>query len=623
MAEVDVQPNSSDSADVVAPNIPGSPAGSPTAPTSQVGSGPTTPQPSAPPKETFGEGVARGVKGRQYMVDGTGAVVDASTAAPSKKGTFGSILSGIVMGALQGARVARPGKIPSQEIGGGPGAGVNAAIEGAQQQDARNRGKAEQDFANQAAVKKMSREDAESAAQINHMAADTARIAQESKFADDEHPLNMALKKAGLDESAQNIQKNSQEILTNSLNIAKTLGEVLPPEAVSAFVTNWNDGQKHIPDIVQGRSLPLHNGETGSDNALAMHDTRSLQQTPLLKSAAYKTYTADKDGNAVAQERTMHAGASSFEYAMAALAGNSQLQQINQQQRIKAAADLNKADIQEKRASAFKASAEGKKAEAETVGMKDAIQGQAQDLVESDMDPSQIQKRGSQYTPILAAAREYSLKKYGVPFDLAKAQADYKFSSDPKTQNRLKYMNSLVGDERTGSSGNLDLLVQYSDKLKRTDFPALNDVAAWARLESGDTNIIKFHNAAVDAADQFANIMNGGGSGSATSDAKIKQGLEMFNKGFSKDQIRASAGSVKDMLSNRKREFIGDNRYLRKQYLPNSISDSSSGGSNPTKTPSASSLAKGSLIQIGKQQYSYTGTGDTKDIKNYTVVGGQ
>jgi hypothetical protein len=30
----------------------------------------------------------------------------------------------------------------------------------------------------------------------------------------------------------------------------------------------------------------------------------------------------------------------------------------------------------------------------------------------------------------------------------------------------------------------------------------------------------------------------------------------------------ASASSVKEMLSNRKREFIGDNRYLRKQYLP-------------------------------------------------------
>jgi hypothetical protein len=620
---VDIQANSPDSSDAAPPNVTGTPTGLPTSPTPIVGGPAQEPQPTAPPKETFRQGMTRGATGDQFLVDGQGNVVSSRATARSAGGDFGSILSGIVMGALQGARVARPGRIPSQEIGGGFGAGASAAIEGEQQQDARNRKNAQQNFANNQAVKKMSREDAESAATINHMAADTARITQEAKFADDEHPLNLALKKAGLDESAQNIQKNSQEILTNSLNIAKTLGEALPPEAVSAFVTNWNDGQKHIPDIVQGRTLPLHNGETGSDNAVGMHDTRTLQQTPLLKAAVYKTYTADKDGNAVAQERTMHAGASSFEYAMAALAGNSQLQQINQQQRIKAAADLNKADLQEKRASAFKASAEGKKAEAETVGMKDAIQGQAQDLVESDMDPSQIQKRGNQYTPILAAAREYSMKKYGVPFDLAKAQEDYKFASDPKTQNRLKYMNSLIGDERTGSSGNLDLLVQYSDKLKRTKFPALNDVAAWARLESGDTNIIKFHNAAVDAADQFANIMNGGGSGSATSDAKIKQGLEMFNKGFNNDQIKASASSVKDMLSNRKREFIGDNRYLRKQYLSNSTSDSSSGGSNPTKTPSASSLTKGTLIQIGKAQYSYNGTGDTKDIKNYTVVGAQ
>jgi hypothetical protein len=160
------------------------------------------------------------------------------------------------------------------------------------------------------------------------------------------------------------------------------------------------------------------------------------------------------------------------------------------------------------------------------------------------------------------------MKKNGVPFDLAKAQEDYKFASDPRTQNRLKYMNSLTGDERTGTAGNLDLLIQYSNKVNRTDFPALNNVAAWAKLESGNTDIIKLHNAAVDAADQFANIMSGGGSGSATSDAKIKQGMDMFSQKFSKDQMVASASSVKEMLSNRKREFIGDNRYLRKQYLP-------------------------------------------------------
>lgn len=345
------------SPDPAAPNVTGAPAGAPTAPTApQVGAVPTAPQPAAPTKESFGEGVGRGMRGRQYMVDGQGNVVEARTTADSGSGTFGSILGGVVMGALAGASKARPGRIPSQEIGGGFGAGVGAAQEFQQQQDARNRGKAEQDFANKAAVKKMSREDAESAATINHMAVDTALIAQESKFADDEHPLNMALKQAGLDEAHSNIQKNSQEIMTNSMKISETLGEAgIDP---SALVSSWQQAGGHTQDIVQGRTLPLFNGQKGPDAGVGMYNAQALKTTPLPKAVTYKTYTSDAKGNAVEKENTLPAGTSAFDYIQAAMAGNGQLQKINSQQKVQGAADLNKADIKEKLASANKDNAE-------------------------------------------------------------------------------------------------------------------------------------------------------------------------------------------------------------------------------------------------------------------------
>jgi hypothetical protein len=470
------------------------------------------------------------------------------------------------MGALAGLTASRPGRIPSAELGGGAGAGAAAAIQAGQQRDARNRGVAQQNFANQQQVQKMSREQAESAAVINHLAAQTASEVQATKFADEEHPLHIAGLKAGLAESSQRIQKNAQDLMKGALDISENLGEMgITPLAI---VANHNDARGHIPSIVQGKTLPIYNGQTGEDGGVGMYDVQQLRNTPTLKPVTYKTYTSDGDGNAIPQINTLPAGTSAFDYYRAAAAGHGQLLNIQSQQKVKMAVEAHKADIKEKNASTFQKTAEGKKAEAETVSMKEGIQGQAEDLVNGDMDPSQIQKRGNQYTPILNAAREYSMKKNGVPFDLAKAQEDYKFASDPRTQNRLKYMNSLTGDERTGTAGNLDLLIQYSNKVNRTDFPALNNVAAWAKLESGNTDIIKLHNAAVDAADQFANIMSGGGSGSATSDAKIKQGMDMFSQKFSKDQMVASASSVKEMLSNRKREFIGDNRYLRKQYLP-------------------------------------------------------
>jgi hemoglobin-like flavoprotein len=373
-----VPPSSPDSSDPIPPDIVGAPSSVPTTPTPPpVGADPNAQQqqPAAPPRETFGEGVARGIRGRQYVVDGSGAVAEARTTSPSASGSFGSILSGVVMGALQGARASRPGKIPSQEIGGGFGAGVASAQDAQQQQDTRNRAQAQQTFANKQSVAKLSRDQAESAAQINHLAADTARIAQEAKFADEEHPLHVAALKAGLDETSQNIQKNSQEILSNQLAMAQTLGEVLPPAAVSAFVTNWKDAHGHIQDIVQGRTAPIHNGEDGEDSAVGMYNVQMLKSTPLPQSVKYNTYTQGKNGEPIAQQNTLPAGSSAFDYVIAAMAGNGQLQKINSQLRIQQAADLNKADIRSKNASAFRDTAEGQKAQQDAALTKSLVGG--------------------------------------------------------------------------------------------------------------------------------------------------------------------------------------------------------------------------------------------------------
>jgi hypothetical protein len=193
-------------------------------------------------------------------------------------------------------------------------------------------------------------------------------------------------------------------------------------------------------------------------------------------------------------------------------------------------------------------------------------EGQGARLVEGDMDPSQMSKRSNIYNATLDAADHYSMAKYGKHFDLAQAQSDYKFATNPSTQNKLKYLNSLTGNPVTGDKGILDKLIEQSKKVKRTDFPALNDGANWLRLQTGDPEIVKLHDLVVDASEQFATIMNGGGTGNATSDAKIKLGQELFKSGFSQKMLEGSASTINDMLSTRKREFIGTNRYLLRQY---------------------------------------------------------
>jgi hypothetical protein len=191
------------------------------------------------------------------------------------------------------------------------------------------------------------------------------------------------------------------------------------------------------------------------------------------------------------------------------------------------------------------------------------------DIVEGRMDPSQISPRSPQYPFVLAAANQYSQQQYGQPFDFAKAAGDYKFANNPNTRNTLNYLNSLTGPD--GRSGNLGEVIRQSDAIGRTELPALNNVAAWSRLQAGSPAIASYKAAVTEVADQVAKIMQGGGSGNGTSDAKMKQAIDLFNTGFTKDQIKGVASTLQTLLQNRKTEMIGSNRYLKKEYAHQAV----------------------------------------------------
>jgi len=363
---VDIQPSNAPAPDPAAtPDVSGNPAGMPTDASSTIGAT-SQPQPAAPPKESLMQGIRRGASGEKYVVDAAGNVQSARTTAPSAKGEFGSILGGIVFGALQGATRARPGGIPSHEIGGGFGAGVGAAEEAANQRDLRNRGQAQQQFQNQQEVQKQSREQLESKAQIAHLNLDSERIRQATQYADEEHPLIMKAKELGLTEQAQGIQKMSSDIQKSAFEMMETAAKYgIDP---SVMLTSFADAHQHAGDIGSGRSAALYNGVPSGEegHGSGIFDPRQLRNTPLLKPETFSTWTADKDGKAVEHVNTMHAGTSALEYMSNKIMRTLQLEKIQSQQKIKLAADLTKADIREKNASANQKNAEAKKAQTET-----------------------------------------------------------------------------------------------------------------------------------------------------------------------------------------------------------------------------------------------------------------
>lgn len=195
-----------------------------------------------------------------------------------------------------------------------------------------------------------------------------------------------------------------------------------------------------------------------------------------------------------------------------------------------------------------------------------ATETEARNVVEGDMDPTQLTKRAKDYDAKIAAIDAYSMKNYGRHFDLAKAQDDYKQAD--KVRQTLDYMNSLTGV--AGQGGNFAQLERLSNSITRTDYPALNNLEAWKKIQTGDPAISNFRGLAVEVSDQVAKILQGGGTGSGTTDAKLRQASELFNTGFSKQAISGMITTLREALNNRKLGMIQNNRYLMKWYGPNS-----------------------------------------------------
>lgn len=333
---------------IPAPDVPNNPA-PPVDPAQLTGGGPA-PQPAAPQKESFMQGFARGGAGESYVVDGNGNMVNSRTTAPSGKGLLGSILAGAVLGALHGATAARPGGIPSRELGGGAGAGAKAATDYLQQRDLLKREQAQQDFTRQQSVQKMSREQAESAAQVNHYNALTAQVLQHSKWEEDEHPIDVKLKEMGLEELATRLSASRLAQSNENLKMLENLSSMgLDPQVV---LKEYTEASPYITHLASGQLMGVPNGERGEGHGAALFDVNNLKQ-PLTKDVTFNVYSLDpKTGELKITPQTIKRGQTTWDYVSGVMKANADLERIQSMQRVQAGTALTKAQTNEANAKA-------------------------------------------------------------------------------------------------------------------------------------------------------------------------------------------------------------------------------------------------------------------------------
>lgn len=271
------------------------------------------------------------------------------------------------MGALQGATVARPGGIPSNELSGGVGQGAEASSKYFQNRDLQLREQAQRNFVNRQSTKALNREEAESAAKIAQLNAVTARQVQETQYESEAHPYDIRHKDLENTEAVSRVQESRMKMQQSQLSMLAALGEegIDPSEVVGS----WAQAQQNAAGLANGTFLATWNGKPGAEQGANLYDVNSLNR-PTQKDHQISTWTTDQKGNLVEKKHTIPAGASVLEYLSAAMQGQGQLSKALSLQKVQGEMEFRKSEEAKNYAEAGHARAETALAETQQKQMQ-------------------------------------------------------------------------------------------------------------------------------------------------------------------------------------------------------------------------------------------------------------
>lgn len=130
-------------------------------------------------------------------------------------------------------------------------------------------------------------------------------------------------------------------------------------------------------------------------------------------------------------------------------------------------------------------------------------------------------------------------------FNFQEAESNYQFGKNAGTQSTVRYIDNL--------QNSLPALKRISDKFKRdTSIKTINRAILQGKAEIGDVDAQNFIFAMTGIADEMAKVLQGGGTGVGTTDTKMKQALELFDKGMTADQLDGVLDTAEEFLKYRR-----------------------------------------------------------------------
>lgn len=162
----------------------------------------------------------------------------------------------------------------------------------------------------------------------------------------------------------------------------------------------------------------------------------------------------------------------------------------------------------------------------------------AQQVIEHKMAPSQVSMFGGFGTAGAAFKRMVGVEavKADPNFSWEQAEADYNYSKSPTFQNTVRFIDSTMES--------MPQLLKNAKALSTGDVRSINGMIAQGKTQLNNVDLKKFKTDVTFVGDEIAKILQGGGTGSGTTDAKLKQAQDIFS---TSDNPQLVAGTLEEV----------------------------------------------------------------------------
>lgn len=206
------------------------------------------------------------------------------------------------------------------------------------------------------------------------------------------------------------------------------------------------------------------------------------------------------------------------------------------------------------------------------------VESAANIVLSGKMAPSQaVSAFGGMGVNSAAFKRAMNLEivKKNPTFNFIAAESNYQHGKNAATQSTIRYIDNI--------QKSFPAVKRASDAFKHdTSIKLLNRATITALAETGDVNAQVYLFAMNAIGDELAKTLQGGSPAAGTSDAKMAQALDLFDKGMTPDQLDGVMTTAQEFLHYR-RESLAKGTYMEQpEQAP----------AAPTAKPSAQDLIK-------------------------------